>query len=53
MKAKLKNGKYCYPLKLDGNLQPLIKEVANKNRRNINTEINVAVENHIKKEKSK
>lgn len=53
MEAKLKDGKYCYPLKLDGHLQPLIKKIAKKNKHTINDEIVVAVENHIKNEKSK
>lgn len=40
--------RYSYPLKLDKQLKPPLEAKAKKNRRTVNEEINVAVENHIK-----
>jgi hypothetical protein len=42
--------KYSYPLKLDETLKPPLEAKAKKNRRTVNEEINVAVENHVKKD---
>ena len=53
MEAKLKDGKYCYPLRLEGSLQDAIKRVAKQNRHTINDEISIAVENHVAKELKK
>lgn len=52
MKAK-KEVKYAYPLKLDEVLKEPLQELANDNRRNINDEINIAVEKHLKRNKKK
>lgn len=38
---------YAYPLKLDWVLKKPLKDLAEKNRRNINDEINIAVEKHL------
>lgn len=45
-----KNGKYRYPLVLDGHIEPLIKKVARKNKHTINDEIAIVVEKHVIKE---
>lgn len=43
----VKTEPYAYPLKLDGVLKKPLKDLAERNRRNINDEINIAVEKHL------
>lgn len=52
MKVK-KDSRYAYPLKLDVELKEPLKELAADNRRDINDEINIAVERHLIKNKKK
>lgn len=40
--------RYSYPLKLDQSLKAPLEAKAKGNRRTVNEEINVAVENHVK-----
>ncbi len=49
MKAK----EYVLNVRFDGEKKEPLTKVAKKNRRSINKEINIAVDNHLKKEKSK
>jgi len=49
MKSKKKEKKrYSFSLKLDDLFKQPLKEKAEKNRRTINEEINIAVENYLK-----
>lgn len=51
MKGKKETKKrYSYPLKLDETLKAPLESKAKKSRRTVNEEINVAVENHVKKD---
>lgn len=47
-KKKDNKKRYSYPLKLDETLKAPLEDKAKGNRRTVNEEINVAVENHIK-----
>ena len=44
---KAKNTVYAYPLKLEKAMKEPLQKLAEKNRRNINDEINIAVEKHL------
>lgn len=48
--SKKKDGKYRYPLILEGHLEPLLKKVAKKNKHTINDEIAIVIEKHVQKE---
>lgn len=48
-KKKDTKKRYSYPLKLDETLKAPLEGKAKENRRTVNEEINVAVENHVNK----
>lgn len=50
---KQKQARYSYPLKLDKKLKDPIKKLAKANRRNINDEINFAVEIYVERNQEK
>lgn len=50
MKKEKKDGKYRYPLVLEGHIEPLIKKVAKKNKHTINDEMAIVIEKHVKRE---
>lgn len=47
-----KDTRYSYPLKLDKHLKEPIRKIAKSNRRKINEEINIAVEQYVSNNKT-
>jgi hypothetical protein len=51
--SKKKDGKYKFHLVMEEALKPELKTISKMNRHTINDEIVIAVERHIKRQKSK
>lgn len=48
-KSRKRKKPYSYAVKMDGELEKPLKSIADKERRTVNDEIVVAIENHVKK----